>query len=334
MSAQSTSAKDDRVVALVVSVGQGEARADSIQAQLQAMGAETLRSIDPTNAELRSMVRRFADEAEDARATFVYIDMPAVTFEGREYVIPAGAALLSYQAGTARATDIFTLAIPLLAFARTAAQAEQGGAVVLTVNKSLDALPQGISQVVQAPDTVAGASSILVVSDVNAAPVLQIFTTASQEESVEINAIFRQMDVHEGVSVSAFPQAPIFLKTPPELEGAPASIIQVPTTSGPDLTQPPETSEVIEQSDVAPPFQASVDPETLEALEILERAMSRSAKRAIQRRLRDLGHYKGLVDGIFGPQTRKAIAAFQTVRSEEQTGQLNRQQLIDLTKSE
>jgi peptidoglycan hydrolase-like protein with peptidoglycan-binding domain len=31
----------------------------------------------------------------------------------------------------------------------------------------------------------------------------------------------------------------------------------------------------------------------------------------VQRRLGDLGYYHGLVDGIMGPQTRAAIAAYE-----------------------
>ncbi|NSX53671.1 peptidoglycan-binding domain-containing protein [Parasulfitobacter algicola] len=322
LSAQQASAQNDRVVALVVSVGDGEARADDVQSQLQSMGVETLRSINPNNAELRSMVRRFADESEDASATFVYLDMPAVSFEGREYVMPNGAGLLSYTDGTGRPTDLFTQAIPLLAFARTAAQAEQGGAVVTTVSEPPGGLPTGMAQIVTAPDPVAGASSIVVVSDNTADLVLQVIAAAGQDDTVEIGAMFRRMTVHDGVSVSELPNAPIFLKRAPE----PVSVPD-PVTVVPDETEP---SEVVENPVATVPPQVVEAPETLEELEILERSMSRSAKRSIQRRLRDLGHYKGLVDGIFGPQTREAITIFQTTRSEEQTGLLTRRQLLDL----
>lgn len=32
---------------------------------------------------------------------------------------------------------------------------------------------------------------------------------------------------------------------------------------------------------------------------------------AVQRRLGELGYYHGVVDGVIGPQTRAAIAAFE-----------------------
>lgn len=76
-------AQSDRLVALVVTVGNGTERADAIQAQLQLLGAETLRIDEPQNAELRSTLARFARETADSRSTFVYLDLPVVDFEGR-----------------------------------------------------------------------------------------------------------------------------------------------------------------------------------------------------------------------------------------------------------
>ncbi len=300
LSTPSAVAQSDRVVALVVSVGQGAARADAIQAQLQVMGAETLRSAGPNNAELRSMLKRFTSEAANARATFVYLDMPAVSFEGREFVLPDGASLN-------RPTDLFTQAIPLLAFARAAAQAEQGGAVVTTVSAPPAALPDGLLVVERAPEPVPGSGSILVAHYSNSDPIVQVIAAAGRDEVIEIGDVFRRMLASGDVTVSALPAAPIYLRSP----------------AVPEVTIDPVTIQV---STVQPDDR----PETLEELTLLEQSLSRSAKRAIQRTLRDLGHYKGLVDGIFGPQTRAAITAFQETRSEEATGVLTQRQMLDL----
>ena len=295
-------AQSDRVVALVVSVGQGAARADAIQAQLQVMGAETLRSAGPNNAELRSMLQRFTAESANARATFVYLDMPAVSFEGREFVLPDGA-------GLNRSTDLFTQAIPLLAFARAAAQAEQGGAVVITVSAPPEGLPDGLTVVERAPDPVPGSASILVAQYGNSDPIVRVIAAAGRDEVVEIGAMFRSMIAGDDVTVSALPASPIYLRSP---------VL-------PDPAAVPLAAQIAE---VRPD---DVDrPETLEELTILEQSLSRSAKRAIQRTLRDLGHYKGLVDGIFGPQTRQAITDFQETRSEDSTGVLTQRQMLDL----
>jgi len=302
-SAQPAAAQSDRVVALVVSVGQGAARADAIQAQLQVMGAETLRSANPNNAELRSMLQRFAAESANSRATIVYLDMPAVVFEGREFVLPDSAYLN-------RSTDLFTQAVPLLAFARTAAQAEQGGAVVMTVSAPPEGLPDGLIPVESAPDPVPGSSPILVANYSNSDPIVQVVAAAGRDEVIEIGGMFRRMLAGEGVTVSELPASPIYLRSPAGPDGA--TTLFAGRSSG---VQPGDTD----------------GPETLVELAILEQSLSRSAKRALQRSLRDLGHYKGLVDGIFGPQTRDAITAFQATRSEEPTGLLTRRQLLDLS---
>ncbi|WP_339948173.1 peptidoglycan-binding domain-containing protein [uncultured Albimonas sp.] len=292
-------AQSDRVVALVVSVGEGGARADAIQAQLQVIGAETLRAADPNNAELRSILKRFTGEAADSRAAFVYLDAPAVTFEGREFVTPAGAALN-------RATDLFTQAIPLQAFARAAAQAEQGGAVVAAIGRAPADLPAGLSPLETAPEPAAGSSPVLVAPYGRSDAVVQVIAAVTRDEVIEVGAMLRRMQAGEGVSLSASPATPIYLRSP-AVEETPVAL-QI----------------------AAPEAGADAPPETLEELELLEQSLSRAAKRAIQRELRDAGHYLGLVDGIFGPQTRGAISAFQEARTDEATGVLTRRQMLDL----
>lgn len=321
---QSATAQSDRVVALVVSVGEGTARADEVQNHLQALGAETLRSVDPNNAEMRSMLLRFADESEDARATFVYLDMPAVIFADREYVLPDSTDLISYGTGLDRPTDLFTKSIPLLAFARTAALAEQGGAVIMTVTAPVDGVPDGLTEVTNAPEGIPGASTILVVNDADADPVLLTIAAAGADDDIEVGAMLQRMAVHEGVSLSALPSFPIFLKIAPQEERIASPVSAVEPEEPASLPEPEEQGE---QQDIVESVELL---ETPEELAILEQSLSRSAKRAIQSRLRDLDHYKGLVDGIFGPQTREAITAFQTTRAEDATGLLTRRQLLDL----
>ncbi|MEC9431563.1 MAG: peptidoglycan-binding domain-containing protein [Pseudomonadota bacterium] len=298
-------AEPDRVVALVVSVGEGGARADALQARLQVIGAETLRSADPNNAEMRSMLRRFTAEAADSRAAFVYLDAPAVAFEAREFVVPAEARL-------GRPTDLFTQAIPLMAFARAAAQAGQGGAVVLTVGAPPAALPEGLATLDRAPAPAAGSSPVLVAPYGRSDAVVQVISAVTRDETIEVGALLRRMQVGEGVSVSELPAAPIYLRRPaqPEAEEAVAALaLPAAAEEAPDAAAPAET---------------------VAELELLEQSLSRAAKRAIQRELRDLGHYPGLVDGVFGPQTRGAITAYQQARTEEDTGFLTRRQLLDL----
>ena len=137
-------------------------------------------------------------------------------------------------------------------------------------------------------------------------------TTAVSREEVELGALLRDMMIGSDASLSEVPTRPAYLKQPALIEITPPE----PVVIGPEL--PTEDIEPVN------------DDETLQELTFLEKSLSRSAKRALQRQLRTLGHYRGLVDGIFGPQTRAAISAYQTDRNDAATGVLSRRQLFDL----
>ncbi|MBD8891303.1 peptidoglycan-binding domain-containing protein [Roseibium litorale] len=313
-----------RVVALVVTVGDDGKRADAIQSELQAIGVETLRSTDPNNAELRSILTRFAREAANSRATFVYLDAPVVTFQGRAFVLPAGTVL-------DRGTDLFTRALPLQAFSRSAAQAAQGGATVATLTTTGVTLPKGVIPATESPAQDPASSPVLT-APVTAFPgVLEALSSAvKKNEEVEISTVLRRMSVQDGASISGFPSRPIFLKEPAKA-AAPEAASQPAPVAAPVALPPAEEPAAAAQEAAEADVPASAPAETLEELSLLEQSLSRAAKRAVQTRLRDLDFYKGLVDGIFGPQTRAAIKAFQDSRTEEQTGILTRRQLIDLS---
>ncbi|MEO0381591.1 MAG: peptidoglycan-binding domain-containing protein [Pseudomonadota bacterium] len=298
-------AQTDRLVALVVSGEDGSDRADAVQTQLQALGAETLRATSPNNAQLRSILKRFAREAADARTSFVYLDVPVVQFENRAYVLPTGVAIMLD-------TDLFTQGIPIHAFARSSAQAEQGGAVVTLAAPAPAGIPATLAEVETAPDAVPGSSPILLLSEAGFDPMRAALTTAVSREEVELGALLRDMMIGSDASLSAPPTRPAYLKQPALIEITPPE----PVVIGPEL--PTEDIEPVNGD------------ETLQELTFLEKSLSRSAKRALQRQLRTLGHYRGLVDGIFGPQTRAAISAYQTDRNDAATGVLSRRQLFDL----
>ena len=321
--AAQSSSRGERVVALVINVGGEDERADAIQAELQAIGVETLRSEDPHNAELRSILTRFAREAANSRATFVYLDAPVVTFQGRAFVLPAGTVLN-------RGTDLFTRAIPLQAFSRSAAQAAQGGATVATLASTDTPLPQSVSPATEAPAHDPTSSPVLTAPPAAFPGILEALTGAVEKgEAVELSTVLRRMSVQNGASISGFPSRPIFLKEPTAAAEEAGSKGASPAPNVPlPVTETPASSEQGTTVDAAATPNAPV--ETLQQLNTLEQSLPRAAKRTIQTQLRTLGFYNGLVDGIFGPQTRIAIKAFQDSRKEEQTGVLTRQQLTDL----
>ena len=230
--------------------------------------------------------------------------MPVVRFDNRAYVLPTDASV-------ALGTDLFTQGIPIQAFARASAQAEQGGAVVTTRAARPDGIPTELSDIDVAPEAVPGSSPILLMTPAGFDTGLAALAAAATSQEVELGALLQAM-MADDASISALPSRPTYLKQPAQ-----------PATAAPTATPvlPGATDSATDTGEA----------ESLEELTFLEKSLSRSAKRAVQRQLRSLGHYRGLVDGIFGPQTRTAISAYQSDRSEAATGVLSRRQLLDLS---
>lgn len=294
-----------RIVGMVVSSGTDEERADRVVRSLDALNAEILRATAPSNAELRAMMRRFSQEAAQADAAFVFLDMPAVKFEERHFVLPNRTRIN-------RPTDIFTEAVPLRAFARMTVLSERGGAVILAAETPEPDLPDGITRPETAPAPLIGSSEILFVPAQDAGGVLDVLDDKTDRTtSVDLREVLEAMALAPQASLSGLPAAPIVLKAPPIVESPPTEPIAVPV---PDIIEETDTN----------------TPATEAELAILEQSLSPPVKRDLQRTLRSLGHYSGLIDGIIGVQTRQAIKDFQVARSESETGLLTPAQLVEL----
>ncbi|WP_299611607.1 peptidoglycan-binding protein [uncultured Tateyamaria sp.] len=298
-------AQDDvRIVGMVVSSGVDTGRPDSALRSLNALNAEVLQATAPSNAELRAMMRRFSQEAAQADAALVFLDMPAVRFEDRIFLLPDGAMLN-------RSTDIFTEAVPLRAFARMTVLAERGGAVILSSEAPSD-LPDGMVHADTASAPLVGSSEILVVPAQDANGVLDVLSESTdQAPSVDLRAILELMALSPGASLSALPTDPIVLRAPPVVEPVPVEPVTVPV---PELVEDAENESPASEAELA----------------ILEQSLSPPVKRDLQRALRASGYYRGLIDGIIGVQTREAIKGFQVARSETDTGLLTPTQLLEL----
>lgn len=70
---------------------------------------------------------------------------------------------------------------------------------------------------------------------------------------------------------------------------------------------------------------------SIEVLQAMQGALSRGQKRTIQQSLRNMRHYRGLIDGIFGPQTARAISSYQESVGATVTGVLTPIQLETLS---
>ena len=302
-------AQDDlRIIALLVTAGAAPERADQMAESLTRIDAETLRVTDPSNAALRAQMRRFAKEAEQSDAAIVFIDMPMVSFEDRSFVLPTGA-------GLGRPTDLFTQAVPLRAFSRITALSERGGAVIVLGAPPSSPLPEGVAPTSTAQAAQPGLSEILFVPANQADPLLRAFDTQiGNPVRVDLAKVLPALARTPGATLSAPPPRPIVLKAPIQVNPQPYSVSAVATPA-------PAPAQTATPAAAAP---------SVEELEILEKSLSPAIIRRLQRVLRKLGHYPGLIDGIAGKQTRSAITAFQAERSEKETGFLTPGQLSDL----
>ncbi len=92
--------------------------------------------------------------------------------------------------------------------------------------------------------------------------------------------------------------------------------------------QPAETNEqATDVTDDTSTQSDDIKPLSIEMLQALQSGLSRAEKRTIQHGLRDFGFYSGLIDGIFGNQTKFAIEAYQESISADITGVLSISQL-------
>jgi len=70
---------------------------------------------------------------------------------------------------------------------------------------------------------------------------------------------------------------------------------------------------------------------SIDVLRAMQGSLSRGQKRTLQLHLRNMGYYRGLIDGIFGPQTARAISAYQESLGATVTGVLTPIQLEALS---
>jgi peptidoglycan hydrolase-like protein with peptidoglycan-binding domain len=128
--------------------------------------------------------------------------------------------------------------------------------------------------------------------------------------------------------IARFPDDPVMAARARER----IAVIEANRTMPPELipylgNETPQTPSGSETAPVAPPVQPAV-PATAE-----ESALSRSTEipvRFIQLALKDLGHYRGPIDGTLGASSRTAISVWQSSQSLKPTGRLDPKQKVSL----
>jgi len=342
-----------RIVAVLISSDTGNDRAARFEAALQSINAETLLVEAASDAELRALLQRFTTVALDADVAIVYIDAPILMLGERGFVATPGLSL-------PRASSLLTRAVPLSAFARAANLAGSAGVVVVSSQAFEGTLPAGATQASRAPASRSGLAPILFMPDSEADRGIDAAATAMNASTVELGAVLDAMRATGDISISNDLRSRMVLQAPaPVARAQPQANTAIATTGSqpaaiaepaqPEVANPEppaaeapvaeETANITRNTAGLPQVSAAetaaqqtappnATPRTisLEELQALENNLSRTSKRAIQSGLRERGFYRGLIDGLFGRQTRIAVEAFQESLGDEPTGVLTVEQ--------
>ena len=341
------------IVALIITSGGETPVSASVTHTLESLDAQTLTANAPNASELRSVLKRFTAAAIDTDVALVYYDGTVLKIGDRDFVAPGGIELR-------RPSDLLTKAIPLSALARATALAVNGGAVLVHSSAQDIQLIDGVTLVETAPEARSGTSPILF-ADTSAALDLAdgLEAMAKTDGDIDLGDALRSLAGLDGVSISRLPSGnamlrkmpvPTVAQMPGQAAAAPANPVdQTATTSEsetgitlPQVGDDSASGQAQEESAAEatlPVANALTEPDTteaetgtsLEVLKAIQDGLPRSQKRILQRHLRNMGFYRGLIDGIFGLQTERAISAYQESVGAPVTGILNEKQLEDLS---
>ena len=341
------------IVALVLTANDYSPSSDNILSTLGLLKAQTLRADSPNASELRSVLKRFSAAALDNDIAVVFYDGPVLKLDGREFLVPADLNLR-------RGSDLLTQAIPLSALARATALANKGGAIFVHSSNFGTNLPDGITSAQAAPDFQPGTSPILFGQSGSAMAMAAIFDEQAQGDSLELGDLLRELTARVEFTASYIPQNAIYVSQaetalpvtqettgpatddatdadPVTADDSGSESAAEETTDSNDTAeegmslpqiQPAETNEqATDVTDDTSTQSDDIKPLSIEMLQALQSGLSRAEKRTIQHGLRDFGFYSGLIDGIFGNQTKFAIEAYQESISADITGVLSISQL-------
>ncbi len=351
-----------KIVALVLTTADYNPGSDNIIAALDSLNAQTLRVDSPNASELRAVIKRFAAVAIDNDIALVFADGPVLKLGDREFLAPSdfdlrrGTDLLTRAiplSALARATAlagdggaVFVHSsnpgkplpdeISLVQFAPESRAGtspvllgQAGSAMVMAEmfethagGEEMDLsrlLTDLITRVEFTVSYIPGRPMIVKKSP----PVIPVVTALVGGGS----NLAEQGDVTlGGGSANADENAPVGGEDGTNVISESQSSQNAGGLNLPQI-QPP----VVEEPEVEPEVETveaeAGKPLSLGMLEALQSRLSQADKRTIQHELRDAGFYSGLIDGVFGNQTKAAIEAYQRSIDADVTGVLSVSQM-------
>ena len=148
-------------------------------------------------------------------------------------------------------------------------------------------------------------------------------TTSLPQVGEDTPAADTAADVAAAVEAAAVVAAAVEAATDDSAEVAPEAAEMADSADSAN-----EMASTAESTEAIPAEDAEL---SIEVLQAMQGALSRGQKRTLQLHLRNLGFYRGLIDGIFGPQSARAISAYQDSVGAKVTGVLTPIQLEALS---
>lgn len=354
------------IVALIITSGSETPVSRSVTHTLESLDAQTLTANAPNASEMRSILKRFTAAALDTDIALVYYDGAVLKIGDREFVAPGGIQLRRSSDLLTKAIPLSALARATALANYGGAVLVHSSAQSIDLISGIS-----LVEVAPAPRTgtspilFADSDAALSLADGLGAmagaegdiDLTEALRGLSSLEGVTISALpsrpamLRQITVAPPAPETSAPETTSAEEATPE--GATAEGLSLPqvvsqaieastgeaaeaTSTETVVEADPETStaeaeneaEATQERDAA----AAEDSElSIDVLRAMQGALSRSHKRVLQRNLRGLGFYRGLIDGIFGRQSERAISAYQESIGAKVTGVLTPAQLEALS---
>ena len=295
----------------------------------QRLGATISLVEAPNNAEIRAAIRDFRGKTRAADVALVFVEGGLLLRGDTLFLAPNGVEIR-------RENDLLTRAVPLSSLVRGVGMAAIGGAV-FALDHSVDAAPSVPRYTGQELRSYGTGTAVAVQEGFETALLAAINRYAGEEE-IDLKDILEFADGMSGVTASELHMSVPLRRATEEEEDEAHELAE---TAAEEQLEEQAEEQVAEQAD------ESVDEETTEPVEeeILaepeiiysvaelrqhQKDLDRDTLKSIQTGLRREGHYRGIVDGIMGRRTQRAIRAYQEALREDVTGYLTPAQIVEL----
>jgi len=359
------------IVALIITSNGATPVSASVTHTLESLDAQTLTADAPNASEMRSILKRFTAAAIDIDVALVYFDGAVLKIGGRDFVAPGGIELRRSTDLLTKAIPLSALAratalagsggavlvhssgqnidlIDGISLGETAPEPRTGTSPILFATADAAArLAEGLEALAETDQDIDLSDALRGLAELDGVSISQLpakstmlrvmqrpepvpASVATEPEAENADAPASDAEESQGMvlpQVGADTSEPATEAAPEAMAAPEAETTEAAAAENSDVAAAPAAP--VEETASEP---AVEEPElSLDVLRAMQGGLSRSDKRVVQRSLHSLGFYRGLIDGIFGRQTERAITSYQESIGANETGVLTQSQLHTLS---